>query len=101
MTAEDLRRALQTARLVRLSGSEWESMADEFEDVERHHTVVAGDLVIIRVDGVYAAVEQPRTEERVVRRLDDGERMRAFVRERLEQYERMWDGCGCRIDYYA
>jgi hypothetical protein len=22
------------------------------------------------------------------------------VQRRLEQYERMWDGCGCRIDYY-
>jgi hypothetical protein len=22
-----------------------------------------------------------------------------FVRERLETYERMWDGCGCKIDY--
>ncbi len=101
MTPDDLRRMLTTEPVVRLSGSEWESMADAFEEVERHHTVVAGDLVIIRVNGVLAAVEQPRTEERVVRRLDDEERLRVFVRERMEQYERMWDGCGCRIDYYA
>ena len=23
-----------------------------------------------------------------------------FVRERLNTYDRMWDGCGCKIDYY-
>ena len=24
----------------------------------------------------------------------------AFVMKRTEEYERMWDGCGCRIEYY-
>jgi len=52
------------------------------------------------VNGVLAAVEQPRPDERVVRALGDAEAVRAFVHARMEKYERMWDGCGCRIDYY-
>ncbi len=36
----------------------------------------------------------------VLRRFDsDGEAFR-FVADRLDTYERMWDGCGCRIDYF-
>jgi len=23
-----------------------------------------------------------------------------FIKERLEIYNRMWDGCGCKVDYY-
>jgi hypothetical protein len=23
-----------------------------------------------------------------------------FVADRMAQYERMWDGCGCRVRYY-
>lgn len=101
MTPEDLRRTLLTEPIVRLAAAEWEAIRPGFEEVERHHTVVAGSLVIIRVGEALAAVEQPSAEERVVRRLDGEEVVRAFVRERMEQYERMWDGCGCKVDYYA
>jgi predicted aminopeptidase len=101
MKAEDLERILSRRPIVRLSAAEWEALAPAFDEVEHHHTVVAGSLVIIRVGGTLAAVEQPRAEERVVRRLDDEAAMRAFVHERLETYERMWDGCGCKVDYYA
>jgi len=24
-----------------------------------------------------------------------------FVKDRLDFYERKWDGCGCKIDYYS
>ena len=100
MTAHELREALHAGPVVRLSALDWDAMAGAFEEVERHHTVVAGSLVIVRVDGLLAAVEQPRPDERVVRALGNEEAVRAFVRERMEKYERMWDGCGCRVDYY-
>jgi len=36
-----------------------------------------------------------------VRRLGGEDEARAFIRDRLDTYDRMWDGCGCKIDYYA
>jgi hypothetical protein len=36
----------------------------------------------------------------VIRRLADEAAAARFVADRLATYERMWDGCGCRIDYY-
>jgi len=100
VTADDLRQALNAEPVIRLSAADWETMAGDFEEVERHHTVVAGSLVIIRVNGTLAAVEQPRPDERVVRALGSEEAVRVFVQERMEKYERMWDGCGCKVDYY-
>ncbi|MBE0593168.1 MAG: hypothetical protein IH616_12280 [Gemmatimonadales bacterium] len=100
MTPDDLRQALLIDPIVRLRAAEWDVLAPAFEEVERHHTVVAGSLVIIRAGGALAAVEQPRPDERVVRRLDGEDAARAFVRERMDQYERMWDGCGCKVEYY-
>jgi len=48
-----------------------------------------------------AAVERPGAGRRVVRPLPDEEAVRRFVADRLTAYERMWDGCGCKIDYYG
>jgi len=36
----------------------------------------------------------------VARLLGGPQEADAFVRKRLEEYERMWDGCGVKVDYF-
>jgi hypothetical protein len=100
MTAEDLTQRVLAEGIVTLESAEWRQLEDSFDAVERHDTFIAGDLVIARSDGVLVAVEAPTPDKRVIRRLADEGEARAFVRERLDTYERMWDGCGCKVDYY-
>jgi len=100
MTAEELNRRLREQRIVAMPADEWAELAVFCEIVERHDTLVAGELLIVRCDAGLAAVEQPAPQERVLRLLSDAEEARVFVEARLEAYERMWDGCGCKVDYY-
>lgn len=58
-------------------------------------------MILVRTGHGLAAVEEPKSRERVVRRLGDAATAAAFVKERLSDYERMWDGCGCKVDYYG
>ena len=101
MTPEDLCHRLDAERVVTIPAEEWETVAAGFQEVERHFTVLAGDLLIVRGPDGLVAVEEPKRGERVLRRLADEETAREFVRDRLEGYERMWDGCGCKVDYYS
>ena len=39
-------------------------------------------------------------EEIIVRRLNSLEEGQLFIKNRLEVYENMWNGCGCKVDYY-
>jgi hypothetical protein len=100
MSPEALARHLKAGRVVRMTRPEWESVADALDVVERHDTFLKGDLLIVSTKAGLAAVEAPSDAERVVRRLGDRNAARRFVTDRLETYERMWNGCGCRIDYY-
>jgi hypothetical protein len=50
--------------------------------------------------GLVVVMEEPRPEERVLRPMPSVESAEEFVAERMKTYDRMWDGCGCRIDYY-
>lgn len=34
---------------------------------------------------------------RMVKSLEEGEEL---IKQRMEIYDRMWDGCGCKVDYY-
>jgi hypothetical protein len=101
MTVGELERRLRDQRIVLLPRQDWDVLAGAVEEVERHHTMVAGDLLVIRTAHGLAAVEQPAPNERVVRLLGDAEAVRTFVNDRMALYERMWDGCGCKVDYYA
>ena len=98
-SGSELTARLMDERIVPLTHAEWEAVAATFEEVERHDTGVAGELLIVRGASGLAAVEEPKSAQRVVRTLPDEGAARAFVRERMAQYERMWDGCGCKIDY--
>jgi hypothetical protein len=100
-SATELTARLRAERVVPVTADVWSTLATEFEEIERHATGMAGDLIVIRTAGGLAAVEQPSATQRVVRRLTSSDEARQFVRLRMEQYERMWDGCGCKVDYYA
>jgi len=101
VNAAEVEERIAKDRILILTPSDWVSIAEAFDEVERHNTMMAGSLVIIRTAHGLAAVEQPKASERVVRLLGDAEAARRFVADRMAQYERMWDGCGCRVDYYG
>ena len=56
--------------------------------------------MIVRVGESLAAIESPSRDARVARMLGGPEEARAFVSRRMEEYERMWDGGGVKVDYF-
>ncbi|MFH1679543.1 MAG: hypothetical protein ABIH26_02750 [Candidatus Eisenbacteria bacterium] len=40
-------------------------------------------------------------KEILVRRFASRDEAYRFVRARLDAYDRVWDGCGCKIDYWG
>ncbi len=102
-SADALIRRLETERTIALTVEQWEAIRGSFERVETHATGLGPDLVLLRgPDDGWFALEEPSDDgrTRVLRLLEDEEAAHRFVSRRLEQYERMWDGCGCRIDYH-
>jgi hypothetical protein len=100
-TRDDMVAALHDRLVVPLPAAVWEALAPLFPESERHATGIAGDLIVVRTPLGPAVVEAPAEDERIIRLLGDAANARRFVDERLAQYERMWEGCGCRIDYLA
>jgi hypothetical protein len=100
VTADELNNRIIEEGIVSLRAEEWSEIEGEFEEVERHATFVAGDIIIARGNAGLMAVEQPSNHERVARLLASIDEANRFVKNRLDQYERMWNGCGCKINYY-
>lgn len=100
MTPEALCEHLGRGEIVALPLETWTALAPAFVPVESHDTQISGELAILRGPCGLVAVEIPRLSERAVRPLPSLEDAHRFVEQRLATYERMWNGCGCRVDYY-
>jgi len=70
------------------------------EVLRQDNTCVAGWIRILSVDGVILVQEETPDGNALARRLPSIEDANDFVNERLASYERMWDGCGCKINYF-
>ncbi len=100
MTLESLCSKLSAGAVVALAAAEWEALAAAFAVIAREDTLVSGDIVVGEGPCGVVVVEQPRPDERTVRKAADLAAARMFVAERLATYDRMWNDCGCKVDYY-
>ena len=101
MTLAQLMERLNRGDIVPLSAEEWRDLSTHFPVQERHQTQLAGELLLVRSREGLVAIEAPSREARVARFLGDEEAAESFVQKRMEEYERMWDGCGVKVDYFG
>jgi len=86
--------------IVALDGEALPELLEAAEVIRADDTCVAGWIRILCINDHFAVQEQTPDGELLVRRLVSPEAAERFVEDRLIDYERMWDGCGCTIDYH-
>lgn len=70
------------------------------EFLRQENTCVAGWIRILSVDGAILVQEETPDGNALARRMPSVEDANNFVNDRLGSYERMLDGCGCKINYF-
>ncbi|OGQ87694.1 MAG: hypothetical protein A2289_24580 [Deltaproteobacteria bacterium RIFOXYA12_FULL_58_15] len=101
MEIDEFVERLRQGEIVRVSTSDWENLSTAVEVIESHDTQMRGVLLVIKTTAGIAAVEEPDALTRAIRPLSDRSAASRFVAARMAVYERMWDGCGCKVDYFA
>ena len=95
--------------ITRLSGGEVVELsvgdADQVLGVGRlireEDTKISGPIRIVEVDGLVAVLEQTPKNVILIRALPSIADAQRLVEDRLEIYDRMWDGCGCKVNYFS
>ncbi len=65
-----------------------------------HNTLISDYIRIIKLNDNIVVQEKTDKNEIALHLFDDEKAAEKFVDERLEVYEKMWDGCGCKVKYY-
>jgi hypothetical protein len=77
------------------------ALVDAAEVLRETDTGLAGWIRILAVGDSILVQEETLKGEVLVRRMASRESAERFVDLRMQSYERMWNGCGCKIDYHA
>ena len=99
MDASRLLHLLERGEIAWITPSEGAEAAALAEVVTIPGASFAGGPTLLRHGGRLAALEEARADAWALRPLADEDEARSFLERRRAEYDRMWDGCGCRIDY--
>ena len=91
---------LQSKAPIPIDRNDLVGLLETAEVVRQDNTCVAGWIRILSVDGAILVQEETPDGNALARRMPSIEDANDFVNDRLGSYERMWDGCGCKINYF-
>ncbi len=92
MKFDDLLETLDRGDVAPVRWRDWERFRDRFRQSSSHDTGSHGKIRVGRMAGRVVAVERADDRLRAVRAFDDRSEAKAFVEDRLAQYDRFWDG---------
>jgi hypothetical protein len=89
-----------TEKYLIISGDDLTEMLQTSEIIFEQDTRIRDMIRILKVENHFFLQEKTNLGEIIIRQFDSKENALKLVNERMEIYDKMWDGCGCKINYY-
>ena len=96
---EIFNKALNTNYLI-IEKDELKLVLDNSELLRIEDTHLSDFIRVLKYEDKLFVQETTFKKEILIRKMNSMKDVDLFVQERLDYYERKWDGCGCKIDYY-
>ena len=76
------------------------TILENSEIIRVEDTHLSDFIRVLKYDDNLFVQETTFKKEILIRKMDSMKDVDSIIQERLDYYERKWDGCGCKIDYY-
>ncbi len=63
-------------------------------------TLISDKIRLLKHNNQLILQEKTTKDEYLIRMVKSVEEGEELIKQRMEIYDRMWDGCGCKVDYY-
>ena len=100
MNLEKVVSTLKRKKYLIISEAELNELLSKSELILEENTYISDKIRLLKYDDDLLIQEKSTKEEFLIRRMNTRKEAEDLIKERLDIYNRMWDGCGCKIDYY-
>ncbi|HMN18837.1 MAG: hypothetical protein WA440_07515 [Ignavibacteriaceae bacterium] len=99
ITEEIFSKALNSKYII-IEEHELHTVLKDAEILREENTYLSDHIRLLKYNDILFIQEITFKKEVLLRKMDSMKDADSFIQERLDYYERKWDGCGCKIDYY-
>ena len=97
---KELNKKFETENYIVLLNAELTDLLTSSCIVFEQDTHLRDFIRILKVQNLFYLQEKTNLGEIIIRRFDSEADALKLLNERMEIYDKMWDGCGCKINYY-
>lgn len=99
ITEEIFSKALNSKYII-IEEHELHTVLKDAEILREEDTYLSDHIRLLKYNDILFIQEITFNKEVLLRKMDSMKDADSLIQERLDYYERKWDGCGCKIDYY-
>ena len=100
MQVKEIFNKATSSNFLMISKEELSFVLNNAEILRTDDTHLSDFIRIVKYDSNIFIQEMTSKNEIILRKLNSLNDADEFLQERLDFYERKWDGCGCKIEYY-
>ena len=78
-----------------------DDLLNSCEIILERDTLISGLIRILMYKNYFITQETTDKNEVILRLYPTREEAEALVADHMETYDQMWDGCGCKVNYYS
>ncbi len=100
MEAKEIFNKAENSKYQMIGKDQLKSVLDNSEIIRVEDTHLSDFIRLIKFQENLYVQETTNNNEIIIRKVSSIKDADSFIKERLDFYERKWDGCGCKINYY-
>lgn len=100
MNLERIISSIKKKKYLMISEPEFNELLSHSKMIIEENTYISDKIRLLECNHELLLQEKTTKDEYLIRVMKTKKEGEEFIKQRLEIYNRMWDGCGCRIDYY-
>jgi len=83
-----------------ISEEQFEKLKKSSKLIYEENTLISDFIRIFQKNEFYIFQEKTPKGDILIRKFNNESEAKHLLNNRLDIYEKMWNGCGCRIDYF-
>ena len=100
METKELLKDFRNKKVLLFPKSELDELLNFCEILIEEDTVINGKVRVLKCGSIYIFQEITNKDELALRKFTRLKDAKNLINNRLAIYENMWNGCGCKVNYY-
>ena len=100
MNLEKIISSAKRVKYLNISKEELNELLSQSKIIIEKDTYISDKVRLLKYEDELIIQEKSTKDELLIRSIRSKKEAEEFINQRLEIYEKMWDGCGCKVEYY-